>query len=327
MESVDARTAPPAQIFAGLLAALDERDWSGARTLMTEEVQLDYQSLFGAAPGPAPADEVVAQWASMLDPLDMTQHLLGTPTVKIEGDQASLSVPVRGYHVAHGLPDGEEWMVAGRYHAGLWRSTDGWRLWSLRLDAQHQTGNRALLAQAGERSISPPLGEGFRCTAVRFGSMGERLAGHLYLPDDAEGPLPGVVLLAPATGLKDHGTAESARALVRCGLMVLVYDERGRGESSGRGHDPGNAEARLQDLHAAASRLGRHPRLLGDGVAVLAIGSGPLPAPADIVDGTQVDRLAVLGGELEAGDQLPSSVRIAAGQDLASVEDFLRAAD
>ncbi|NVK56326.1 MAG: alpha/beta fold hydrolase [Alteromonadaceae bacterium] len=54
------------------------------------------------------------------------------------------------------------------------------------------------------------------------------LSGLLYLPCE---PLVGVVMLAPATGIKQRFYAHFARYLAQQGIAVMTYDNRGIGDS------------------------------------------------------------------------------------------------
>lgn len=261
--------------FARFLKAIDARDWAGVRAEMAPEVYTDYQNLFGAAPGVAPADGIVQQWKTLLGPLDATQHLLGTPAVHVDGDRATLDVSVRGYHYAHGIEGGDEWMVAGQYNTVFERTKAGWKLTSLRLDTHAQTGNRALLGKAAARVHPLPAVDGVKTELVRFSSHGERLAGHLYLPADAKGPVPGVVVLGSWTTVKEQMAGLYAQRLAQQGYAALAFDPTGHGESAGALRNTESPTTKIEDVQAAAAYLAHHPAVAGEnGVNALGICAG-----------------------------------------------------
>ena len=281
--------------FSRLLLAIDARQWREVRTEMADMVFTDYQNLFGAPPAEAPADTIVAQWTALLGPLDATQHVLGAPAVEVAGDEASIVVSVRGYHYAHGLPDGDEWLVAGQYHARLRRIDNAWKLTHLRLDTHAQSGNRGLLAQAGERARNLPAGDGFRVEPVRFTSRGERLAGHLYWPAEVTGPVPRVVVLGSWTTVKEQMAGLYAQRLARLGFAALAFDPTGNGESAGPVRDLESPAAKIADVRAAAAYLAAHPNVDGTGgVNALGICAGAGYVAGAAAEGPAIAKVALV---------------------------------
>ncbi len=266
--------ASPQESFVRLLNAIDARQWDTVRQQMADKVYTDYSNLFGAAPGVADADALVGQWRQLLTPLDATQHLLGAAEVFVEGDTATLRAPVRGYHLAHGAGGGEEWMVAGQYTASLELVDGAWRLTSLRLDTHYQTGNRGLLAQAGARARQLESSAEVSCELVRFTSLGDRMAGHLCLPAQRSGPVPGVVVLGSWTTVKEQMAGLYARKLAAQGYAALAFDPRGYGESAGMPRNVESPSGKIVDVKAAASFLAAHPAVAGDSVGAVGICAG-----------------------------------------------------
>ncbi|MEM7158471.1 MAG: alpha/beta fold hydrolase [Myxococcota bacterium] len=260
--------------MALLLRGIDQQDWSLVREQLAARVTTDYASLFGAPPSEVTADELVAQWTTLLTPLHATQHMLGAGSTDIDGGRATVHVPVRGYHVAQGLPGGDEWMVAGHYEAGFERADDQWRLRSLRLDVHHQTGNRNLLQEAGESDRALPEPDGVRIERVRFSSMGERVAGYLYRPATGEGPHPGVVVLGSWTTVKEQMAGRYAAELAKRGFAALAFDPRGYGESGGQPRNLESASMKMADVAAAVAFLRRDSRVATDSVGALGICAG-----------------------------------------------------
>ena len=71
---------------------------------------------------------------------------------------------------------------------------------------------------------------------VSFDSGGSRLAAHLFLPDsfDPEKSYPAVVVVRPATGVKEQTAGLYAARLATHGFVTLAFDPRGFGGSDGR---------------------------------------------------------------------------------------------
>ncbi|MGE5136512.1 MAG: alpha/beta hydrolase [Gemmatimonadota bacterium] len=94
---------------------------------------------------------------------------------------------------------------------------------------------------------------------LEFQVRGQRVAGLLRTPRGAAGPLPGVVLTGPFTGVKEQVVSVYARRLASQGLVTLVFDHRGFGASEGEPRQHEDAAGKLADLRAATSALAAQP--------------------------------------------------------------------
>jgi uncharacterized protein len=120
---------------------------------------------------------------------------------------------------------------------------------------------------------------------VRFRSAdGVRIAGTLVLPP-GDGPFPAVVLIA-GTGPQDRDATTAghrpflvlADHLVRRGVAVLRYDERGIGASTGSHSDASTADL-ARDAAAAVHWLHAHPRVDANHVGLIGHSEGGMIAP------------------------------------------------
>ena len=70
---------------------------------------------------------------------------------------------------------------------------------------------------------------------VQFGSEGQKVAAHLFLPDDYEAgkKYPATTVTPPVTGVKEQTGGDYAKAFAKRGFAALVFDPRGWGESEG----------------------------------------------------------------------------------------------
>ncbi|HEV2070089.1 MAG TPA: alpha/beta fold hydrolase, partial [Acidimicrobiales bacterium] len=94
---------------------------------------------------------------------------------------------------------------------------------------------------------------------MTFTSDGLQLAGHLRVPTDAPGALPGLVFTGPLTGVKEQVTGRYAEALADAGYVTLAFDHRGFGASDGNPRQHEDPAGKLNDLRDALSWLAAHP--------------------------------------------------------------------
>lgn len=71
---------------------------------------------------------------------------------------------------------------------------------------------------------------------VSYESAGSRIAAHLFLPEgfDPDKTYPAIVVVRPATGVKEQTAGLYAARLAAKGFVTLTFDPRGFGESGGR---------------------------------------------------------------------------------------------
>jgi 3-phenylpropionate/cinnamic acid dioxygenase small subunit len=121
--------------------ALDRRDWALLRTCFTPEAQGDY----GTGRLVQGYEAIEQMCHSALEPLAVSQHLLGNFTVEVAGDEASASCYLQAQHVRPGTMGGDNYIVAGTYTDRLVRTPDGWRIARRRLEVTWTDGNPDVL--------------------------------------------------------------------------------------------------------------------------------------------------------------------------------------
>lgn len=111
---------------------------------------------------------------------------------------------------------------------------------------------------------------------ITFLSDGLELAGHLRIPSEATGPLPGLVFTGPLTGVKEQVTGRYAEALAAAGYVTLAFDHRGFGASGGTARQHEDPAGKLNDLRDALTWLANHPAVDADrlGAAGICLGGG-----------------------------------------------------
>ncbi|WP_108652725.1 UilS family quorum-quenching N-acyl-homoserine lactonase [Dongshaea marina] len=93
---------------------------------------------------------------------------------------------------------------------------------------------------------------------ITFESKGQRIAGHLYQPQNREQPLAAIILCHGFCGVKELLLPAYAEKFSQAGYLVLTFDYRGFGESEG---ESGRLvpEMQVQDIHAATDWLLAQP--------------------------------------------------------------------
>lgn len=86
---------------------------------------------------------------ALLGPVELTQHMLSSEIVSVDGDDATVRFYEQALHHHPMLgedPDVNTWVLYGRGEHRLRRTSGGWKIISATLVPVHHTGNAALLA-------------------------------------------------------------------------------------------------------------------------------------------------------------------------------------
>jgi SnoaL-like domain len=89
--------------------------------------------------------EIRALLERVLVPLRVSQHLIGSHEVTVDGDRAAHRCHFQAQHVRRGVPGGDQYIVAGRYDDDCVRTDTGWRIAHRRLTVLWTSGNPAVL--------------------------------------------------------------------------------------------------------------------------------------------------------------------------------------
>jgi hypothetical protein len=139
------------------MSAFDTKDWTLMRALLAEEVFCDYASFRGTPPGVVRADAYVAERRRSLSHLRL-QHNVTNFLVVESGDGARCRCNYQIYRFATPEADGEVayFHSFGRYHFGLGRGGDGWRIRSIRQEMVASWGEADLHPGAGGPRVMGP---------------------------------------------------------------------------------------------------------------------------------------------------------------------------
>lgn len=130
--------------------ALDDRDWSALRSCFTPDAI--YTFSHGLRVEGFEAIEGVCRRA--LEPLDLSQHIVAGHLVELDGDEATARCYLHAQHVRRGIPDGETYIVAGKYTDTLVRADDGWRIRQRDLTSLWEAGNPMVLERHRQDDVS-----------------------------------------------------------------------------------------------------------------------------------------------------------------------------
>jgi hypothetical protein len=144
-----------ANTIARYFAAVDQQDWNGAKTLMTNPFHLDYASFGGGDPANLDPADILAGWSGFLPGFDHTHHQLGNLDIEVFGDTARVACYVTASHII----DDRVWTVVGTYNNSLIREADRWKLSGSQLLFKYQTGDTNLPAEAQQRMANRNVNE------------------------------------------------------------------------------------------------------------------------------------------------------------------------
>ncbi len=131
-----------------IAAGADRHDWTRVRDAFADHVTIDYTSLWGGDPATQPADELVAGWAAFLPGFDSTHHMVTNHAITSVSEIAATAQA--DFTATHRLDDGL-WVLGGRYDYALEKTGDRWVVTTMTMTALWETGDRGLVALAGER--------------------------------------------------------------------------------------------------------------------------------------------------------------------------------
>jgi alpha-beta hydrolase superfamily lysophospholipase len=133
---------------------------------------------------------------------------------------------------------------------------------------------------------------------VRFYSEGSAVAGHLYLPDSAQFPVPGIVLCHGFAGIKELLVPSFAEYFCTKGYAALTFDYRGFGGSEG---EPGRLVPlrQIRDIRNAVTFMQSLEKVDSKRIGLWGTSFGGANA---IITASSDDRIRCLCVQLTFGD-------------------------
>uniref|UniRef100_A0A832H6J4 Nuclear transport factor 2 family protein n=1 Tax=Oscillatoriales cyanobacterium SpSt-402 TaxID=2282168 RepID=A0A832H6J4_9CYAN len=120
----------------------DLRNWDACRDAFSDRVETDYTSLTGGQPSTVNAEDLVNGWKNFFSQtFKVTQHLIGSHVVTIQGDTATCLSNFQAHHVYLDSVKGT-WTLGGVYEHGLIQTPQGWQVNRMKMTWTWESGNR-----------------------------------------------------------------------------------------------------------------------------------------------------------------------------------------
>lgn len=135
------------RVAEALDSAVDAKDWTTARALFTDTIEVDFSSLVGGEPVTIPSDELIEGWSTNLAPEKTSFHQRTNHRVHFDGaDTATMKSEGYAWNRMEAGADESNggnpfWEVWGTYTHGFERIDGTWRVHSMALDVATQRGN------------------------------------------------------------------------------------------------------------------------------------------------------------------------------------------
>jgi len=123
---------------------LDRRDWKLYRSIFTDQIEMDFESV-GIRPGEYSADDWVRDARRLFAGFEATQHTSTNHVHEIRGDAATCVSSMQAEHFVTPGPgdpaDADRWTIGGYYTNELVRTQEGWKLRKIMLQVTWSRGN------------------------------------------------------------------------------------------------------------------------------------------------------------------------------------------
>ena len=123
-------------------------------------------------------------------------------------------------------------------------------------------------------------------TDVKFSSGNQTIAGTLFIPDEAQGASPAIVISHPFGSVRQQSPINYATRLSKEGFVTLTFDAAYQGESTGEPRQLEDPFIRVENIKDAVSYLATREEVDADRIGALGIcasgGFVPFAASSDI---------------------------------------------
>lgn len=139
---------------------------------------------------------------------------------------------------------------------------------------------------------------------VSFMSEQARIAGNVFLPPnyDSKKSYPAVVVITPASGIKEQTAGIYAEKLAKKGFITLAFDHRTYGESGGYPRGMENAPMKVEDIKSAISFIRTFPGVDANRIGELGVCSGAGYSLQTAMQDTRLDSVATVSGFVDFTD-------------------------
>ncbi len=139
---------------------------------------------------------------------------------------------------------------------------------------------------------------------VAFLSEQSRIAGNVFLPPDynRSNSYPALVVITPASGVKEQTAGIYAEKLAKKGYITLAFDHRTYGESGGFPRGMENAPMKVEDIKNAITFLSNFPGVDRNRLGELGICSGAGYSLQVVMQDTRLSSVATVSGFVDFTD-------------------------
>ncbi|PVE09921.1 alpha/beta hydrolase [Streptomyces scopuliridis] len=131
---------------------------------------------------------------------------------------------------------------------------------------------------------------------ITFDSHGNRLAGHLYLPEGRTGAVPGVVVVGAASGTKEQSPAAYGARLAELGYAALAFDHTSYGDSEGLPRFDEDPYAKSEDIKNAVTFLVGRDEVDRERIGAVGVCGGGGYVPYAAVADRRIKAVATVSG-------------------------------
>jgi SnoaL-like domain len=136
-------------VISNLTFFIDNREFSRARELFTEDAVMDYSRVIAGSSPTRSAKDFLDEGDVVIAGFDATQHLITNFDIRVDGDTAAS----RSHFQANHWIGSRVWTVWGSYSQQLVRAKKGWRIKYHQCKPFFQGGDPSLVAEAAVRHV------------------------------------------------------------------------------------------------------------------------------------------------------------------------------
>jgi len=130
---------------------IDDNNWKGIESNLSDTVYWDYTSIFGGEPTNLSANQIIDSWKSILPGYDDTHHQLGNYLIEFDSNMAKVFCYVTATHYLENETQDNILIVAGSYEIEFRKINDSWRITGVKFNYKYMDGNNDLPNLARER--------------------------------------------------------------------------------------------------------------------------------------------------------------------------------
>ncbi len=136
--------------------------------------------------------------------------------------------------------------------------------------------------------------------AVTFECNGSKMHGNLHIPANFEKgkQYPAIIVVCPATGIKEQVAGTYANKLAESGYISLAFDHRGYGESEGEPRNQEDLFKKSDDIKSALSFIRSLEQVDKDNIGAVGICAGGGCLVQTAVGESRIRALATISGTL-----------------------------